>query len=84
MFRSLEDECAPLLQFDSLTEVILNGQLIMTLPATFNKVQGNQRKVTHEDTVAAKVDLNEIIAGRRGSSIRSQLLKTTSSATSSN
>ena len=67
MFRSLEDECAPLLQFDSLTVVILNGQLIMTLPATFNKVQGNQRKVTHEDTVAAKmilaakVDLNKII-----------------------
>ena len=39
------------LQFDSLMEDILNGQFIMTLPATFKKVQGNQRKVNHEDAV---------------------------------
>jgi hypothetical protein len=38
------------LQFDSLMEDILNGQFIMTLPATFKKVQGNQRKVNHKDT----------------------------------
>ena len=39
-----------MLQFDSLIEDILNGQFIKTLPATFKKVQGNQRKVINEDT----------------------------------
>ena len=38
------------LQFDSLMEDILNGQFIMTLTATFKKVQGNQYKVNHNDT----------------------------------
>jgi len=40
------------LQFNSLMEDILNGQFIMTLPATFKKVKGNQRKINHEDTAS--------------------------------
>ena len=33
-----------------LIEDILNGQFIKTLPTTFKKVQGNQRKVINENT----------------------------------
>jgi hypothetical protein len=40
------------LQFNSLMEDILNGQFIMTLPATFKKVKGNQHKINREDTAS--------------------------------
>ena len=46
------------LQFDSLMEDILNGQFIMTLPATFKKVQATNAKLitkTLPASVAAKV-----------------------------
>jgi len=33
-------------------EDILNGQFIMTLPATFKKIQGNQRNVNNKDTAS--------------------------------
>jgi len=51
------------LQFDSLMEDILNGQFIMTLPATFKKIQGNQRKVNHEDTVVIGVGKGDLGKG---------------------
>jgi hypothetical protein len=33
-------------------EDILNGQFIMTLPATFKKIQGNQRNVNNKNTAS--------------------------------
>ena len=67
------------LQFCSLMEDLINGQFIMTLPATFKNIQCNHVMLITKTPPAsvvtkilvAKVDLNKINVGRRGSLIRS-------------